>query len=124
MDENGKFVYHNGMSYFNVNNNIWFHSNSNQTIEGREGHSLFTYNDKIYLYGGWNWDTKIHFMDLLEFDPKYEVWTHIVVSGNNHPNVYEGACGMIGSRVFMFGGIKGKYYLNELYSFDLKMLSM
>src|SRR5581483_6877994 len=42
-------VYYSAISFFDVRDITWYHTSDYDSIEGRIGHSLFTYDDKIYL---------------------------------------------------------------------------
>jgi hypothetical protein len=75
---------------------------------GRRTHSTFSYNDKMYIFGGQNHFMDIYFNDLWEFDPEslcfrlmpISKWSSLRESPprRGHKSI------VIGDRVYIFGG--------------------
>lgn len=87
---NGKFwIYggHGGLNYariafsdiysFDIETETWTKHEAVQTQsplpEGRGGHTLFAYEDKLYSYGGWNSETQYN--NVIVFDMNTNEWT-------------------------------------------------
>lgn len=96
----------------------------------RHYHTLTTYNDKLYLFGGvggiihhqnlFRFDGGTHYNELIEFDPKKRLWKKIIPINDNIPsprrshtmNVYK-------DHLYLLGGYNGKKNLDDLWTFDL-----
>ncbi|KAE9552342.1 hypothetical protein FO519_004467 [Halicephalobus sp. NKZ332] len=71
---------------------------------GRRSHSMWTYNDKIYVFGGYESRGNTHFNDLYSFDPLTNVWTRLLPEGHSPcPRRRHCSC-LVGQKVFIFGG--------------------
>ncbi|XP_052866120.1 LOW QUALITY PROTEIN: kelch domain-containing protein 3 [Anopheles cruzii] len=71
---------------------------------GRRSHSAFTYNNKIYIFAGYNGNLDMHFNDLYCFDPDRNVWRLMKPQGQAPRARRRQACLVIGKRMFLFGG--------------------
>jgi dynein heavy chain len=78
---------------------------------GRGGHSLFGYEDKIYVYGGWN--SEMHFNNMLCFDLETKEWNDCdLVFGVprwNHCSFLVEAIPNYSYKFFIFGGESAAY---------------
>ena len=71
---------------------------------GRRSHSMWTYNGKIYMFGGYESKDNTHFNDLYSFDPLTSSWTRLLPDGYSPcPRRRHCSC-LVGQRVFIFGG--------------------
>jgi dynein heavy chain len=63
----------NDLFSFDLATNNWEKINYNNAApDGRGGHSLFAYNNKLYVYGGWN--AEMQFNNVVEFDLDKREW--------------------------------------------------
>lgn len=63
----------NDLFAFDLATNNWEKINYNNAApDGRGGHSLFAYNNKLYVYGGWN--AEMQFNNVVEFDLDKREW--------------------------------------------------
>lgn len=143
---NGKFwIYggHGGLNYarvafsdiysFDIETEVWTKYEPVQTQsplpDGRGGHSLFAFEDKLYSYGGWNSDSQ--FNNIIVFDMNTCEWTD--------PDIYNGVSRWNHSAImveaiptwkyFIFGGESTDFaegsdrtfgaYVNSSYFLDI-----
>nr|XP_023015220.1 kelch domain-containing protein 3-like [Leptinotarsa decemlineata] len=71
---------------------------------GRRSHSSFVYNDKMYIFGGYNSLRERHYNHMYEFDPKTMVWRKLHFEGEIPSERRRQACVVVGDRLFLFGG--------------------
>ncbi|CAD5117904.1 DgyrCDS6649 [Dimorphilus gyrociliatus] len=111
--------YCNKLHFFDTDRKVWFQLDpSGAKVKGRRSHSAFVYNNKIYIFGGYNSLTREHMKDLLCFDSEFGTWLNV---GKDIIGL-EGPCArrrqvscLVGSRVFIFGGTSpsGRYDEND-----------
>lgn len=78
-------------------------SNNDQPC-GRRSHTMWTFKGFVYLFGGYNSISNVHFNDLWRFDPTTNSWIEQKVLGKG-PSPRRRQCNvMIGNRLFLFGG--------------------
>lgn len=77
-------------------------------------HFAVVYNNKMYIFGGYNAIRGEHFNSLYEYDPKKCTWTKTDAFGEKPCERRRQACVSVGNRVFLFGGTR---YLSKLYEF-------
>ncbi|XP_074032242.1 kelch domain-containing protein 3-like [Leptinotarsa decemlineata] len=84
---------------------------------GRRSHSSFVYNNKMYIFGGYNCTRGRHYNDMHEFDPKTMVWRELHFEGEIPGERKEQTCVVVGDRLFLFGGsgpeVAGVYDFRE-----------
>ena len=56
------------------------------------------------------------------FDPLTEQWTLKEIMGTPHPGQYAGGCASIGSDLYMYGGLDGSSYHNDLSILNIESL--
>ncbi|CAG5099072.1 Oidioi.mRNA.OKI2018_I69.XSR.g16225.t1.cds [Oikopleura dioica] len=71
---------------------------------GRRSHAAFAYNEKMFIFGGYNQREKNHFNDLWCFDPETCIWYPIFPSGKNPSPRRRHTASCIGSKVLISGG--------------------
>lgn len=71
---------------------------------GRRSHSAFVYNDKMYIFGGYNALQRTHFNDLYEFNPESNTWKNLNILGEYPCERRRQSCVVVNNRVFLFGG--------------------
>lgn len=72
--------------------------------KGRRSHTIWNYQNKLYMFGGFESKNDFHFNDLHCFDPKTSIWTRLLPDGKNPcPRRRHCAC-LVDHRVFIFGG--------------------
>ena len=79
-------------------------------------HSVCSYNGKIYMFGGMN--------EVSCFDIATSSWVNCE-TGGQVPDVFGHSCTMIGSIMFIHGGLTREWpweYTNDLYGLDLETL--
>ncbi|EAA05915.4 AGAP009495-PA, partial [Anopheles gambiae str. PEST] len=74
---------------------------------GRRSHSAFIYNNKIYIFAGYNGNIDKHFNDLYCFDPDRNVWRQVTPQGQAPRARRRQSCLVIGKRMYLFGGTVG-----------------
>ncbi|XP_026751898.1 kelch domain-containing protein 3 [Galleria mellonella] len=72
--------------------------------EGRRSHSAWLHNDFMYIFGGFNGDTKTHFNDLYRYSIKENYWEHINVGGFVPCKRRRQASLIYKDKVYLFGG--------------------
>ncbi|XP_019875994.1 kelch domain-containing protein 3 [Aethina tumida] len=98
-------VYSNELWYLDLNHFEWHLVCANGDIPiGRRSHSAFVYNEKMYIFGGYNSLLEQHFNDLNEFDPRTNTWRRLDISGTPPCERRRQACIPVGEQVFVFGG--------------------
>lgn len=64
----------NDMYTFDLETHAWSKIEyNNNAPEGRGGHSLFAYENKVYIYGGWN--SEMQFNNVIQFDLDKREWS-------------------------------------------------
>ncbi|XP_018564795.1 kelch domain-containing protein 3-like isoform X2 [Anoplophora glabripennis] len=71
---------------------------------GRRSHSAFVYNDKMYIFGGYNSVKDQHYNDMYEFNPDTNAWKRLNCRGKGPSERRRQACIPVGDRIFLFGG--------------------
>lgn len=71
---------------------------------GRRSHSAFTYKGNLFIFGGFNGILKMHYNDLLRYDPENCRWCVVRPRGHGPCARRRQSCCVIGDRVFLFGG--------------------
>ncbi|KAK9885657.1 hypothetical protein WA026_012421 [Henosepilachna vigintioctopunctata] len=71
---------------------------------GRRSHSAFVYNNKMYIFGGYNALKAKHFNDLFEFNPMTSNWKKVKAIGEEPCERRRQSCVLVGNRLFLFGG--------------------
>lgn len=64
------------------------------------------YDNKIYIFGGYNTLEEKHFNDMYEFEPVTCKWREINTLGSGPCARRRQACVLVGDRVFLFGGTR------------------
>uniref|UniRef100_A0A914DQC8 Kelch domain-containing protein 3 n=1 Tax=Acrobeloides nanus TaxID=290746 RepID=A0A914DQC8_9BILA len=97
--------YCNKLKYLDLDTGRWHEPKvGGQTPCGRRSHTLWSYNGKMYLFGGYCSIDDRHFNDLFEFDPKTNTWRKIEPRGAG-PCARRRMCTvMVGNQLFLFGG--------------------
>lgn len=82
-------------------------------------HSLLTYNDRVYLYGGYN---GVKFgTSLLILDQTTGMWEVVESRGGREPQPRCGcAAQILGKFLYIFGGYTKDGHTNEMYRFDME----
>lgn len=89
--------------------------------EGRRSHSAWLYNDCMYVFGGFNGNTRMHFNDIYRYSIKENNWLHINVGGLVPCRRRRQACIVHKDKVYMFGGTSpclhfGNRLIDNIYS--------
>lgn len=97
--------YCNKIQAFDTMSNSWFEPVSHGlTPTGRRSHSVFTYNNCIYIFGGYNGQHDLHFKDIFKFDTTTYKWSLVNVRGTGPCARRRQCCCKIGTKVYLFGG--------------------
>lgn len=67
---------------------------------------LVVYDDKIYIFGGYNAIEEKHYNDMYEYDPLHGKWRKINIFGQGPCERRRQACVVVGDRLFLFGGTR------------------
>ena len=84
---------------------------------GRAGHSAVVWNDRMYVFAGWN--GKCTMNDLYEFNFSTNVWTKIICNGQLPSKRDSHTANILGDRMFVVGGGDGKNRLNDVHEFNM-----
>ncbi|KAI1723517.1 kelch motif domain-containing protein [Ditylenchus destructor] len=110
-DEMGQFhssqdKYCDELMCLDLSNNHWtVVKTKGQAPCGRRSHSVWTYNGRMYLFGGYQSTNDIHFNDLYEYNPCGNEWRLLNPTGQLRPSPRRRQCTiLVGNRVFVFGG--------------------
>uniref|UniRef100_A0A915IZ08 Signal recognition particle subunit SRP68 n=1 Tax=Romanomermis culicivorax TaxID=13658 RepID=A0A915IZ08_ROMCU len=76
--------------------------------EGRRSHSAWCYNDELYIFGGFNGNSKEHFNDLFKYDAHSKKWVKMLAGGLSPRPRRRQCCVPVADRVFLFGGTSPK----------------
>ncbi|KAK0412260.1 hypothetical protein QR680_006118 [Steinernema hermaphroditum] len=108
------------LKVLNLATSEWSEPNvSGDVPTGRRSHSAWTYNDKMYIFGGFYSVGDKHYNELFEFDPATNRWTQIRAHGLC-PTPRRRQCTVaLGHRIFLFGGTSPcRKVGNENYSYN------
>lgn len=134
-DEMGQFhssqdKYCDELMCLDLSNHHWTEIKTNgQAPCGRRSHSVWSHNNRMYLFGGYQSTNDIHFNDLYEFNPNSNEWHLVNPTGQLGPSPRRRQCTiMVGNRVFVFGGTmprvkngnSGLIDLSDLFVLDFK----
>uniref|UniRef100_A0A2A4K149 Kelch domain-containing protein 3 n=1 Tax=Heliothis virescens TaxID=7102 RepID=A0A2A4K149_HELVI len=72
--------------------------------EGRRSHSSWIYKDYMYIFGGFNGNSKTHFNDLYRYSITDNIWQYINVGGSVPCKRRRQACLIHKDVVYLFGG--------------------
>ncbi|KAG5890788.1 hypothetical protein JTB14_007182 [Gonioctena quinquepunctata] len=98
-------LYCNELWYLDLKAFTWHKcKNSGSIPVGRRSHSAFVYNEKMYIFGGYNSVREQHYNHMHEYDPKMSVWKKLNVPGPKPCERRRQACVLVGDRAFLFGG--------------------
>uniref|UniRef100_A0A1I8QD52 Kelch domain-containing protein 3 n=1 Tax=Stomoxys calcitrans TaxID=35570 RepID=A0A1I8QD52_STOCA len=91
--------------YLDLKTKVWHRpSTTGKVPVGRRSHSMFIYNNLIYVFGGYNGLLDQHFNDLYTFDPKANCW-NLVKPHGKPPTPRRRQVGIVkNQRLFLFGG--------------------
>jgi len=89
----------------------------------RSEHSMFTYNNKFYIFGGWAGTNLTYYNDLYSYDPTTNTWS--VITTNSAPLARYGAASVVvGTSLYVIGGmLSGTTISSGLYICDLSVVS-
>jgi Galactose oxidase, central domain/Tyrosine-protein kinase ephrin type A/B receptor-like len=93
--------------------------NSNQITLIRNSYAISSKGQSVYLFGGKNTESNKIFNSLIELDLNTSVWG-ILANDSSAPSARI-FCSLeiINGDLYLFGGISGSTYLNDLWVFDL-----
>ncbi|KAI5636144.1 kelch motif domain-containing protein [Phthorimaea operculella] len=72
--------------------------------EGRRSQSAWLYGDYMYIFGGYNGNSKTHFNDLYRYSIKENCWEFVHASGKQPWKRRRQACINYKDKVYLFGG--------------------
>ncbi|XP_059488640.1 kelch domain-containing protein 3 [Neocloeon triangulifer] len=102
-------VYCNKITYLDTVTRTWHElETTGQPPPGRRSHSMFVYKGSLYMFGGYNGNSNLHFNDLFCFDPRTNNWTELKPLGIPPCPRRRQSCCLCGDRVFLFGGTSPK----------------
>jgi len=71
---------------------------------GRRSHSAFSYNNCLFIFGGFNGICHKHYNDLLRYDPQNCRWSVVKPRGIGPCARRRQSCCVVDDKVFLFGG--------------------
>lgn len=93
--------------YLDLKTRVWHTPNTTGTIPvGRRSHSAFVYNEKLYIFGGYNSMLDQHFNDLYCFDPVQSRWSLSTAKGLPPKPRRRQVCLVKDRRMYLFGGTR------------------
>ncbi|CAK1546692.1 unnamed protein product [Leptosia nina] len=113
-------IYCDNVYYFNTTTETWVMLNtSGISPDGRRSHSGWIYNDFMYIFGGYNEKTKVHYNDVYRFSLKRNYWEPVKIGGTPPSKRRRQVCILKEDKVYLFGGTSpGKHPLNPDDSSD------
>ncbi|XP_014363466.2 kelch domain-containing protein 3 [Papilio machaon] len=91
--------------YLDTVKNEWVVANPQGTWpEGRRSHSAWYHGGYMYIFGGFNGNTKTHFNDLYRYSINGNYWQYINVSGVKPCHRRRQACLLYNNKLYLFGG--------------------
>ncbi|XP_022094720.1 kelch domain-containing protein 3-like [Acanthaster planci] len=113
-DESGPYYtnrefYCNRLQVLDTQTKVWSAPPTTGDIPiGRRSHSAFMYRDHMYIFGGYNDITKMHYNDLYRLDLCNYEWSKVMTSGQTPRNRRRQCCIVVQDHVIMFGGTSPK----------------
>ena len=112
----GEFSYINTIRVFDTETNCWLNTPSAQVVpERRCGHSAFTYNGYLYIFGG-STSAFNPINDLWKFNSETFSWKKVEPKGTTPSPRSQMCCCIVGDRVILFGG---RDRTDDLYMLDM-----
>jgi len=84
----------------------------------RSGMTMVVYGGKIYVYGGADADSN-ELNTLHVYDPSDDVWTELTANVNDTTGRQLAVAGVIGNKMYVYGGYDGTSNLNTLHVYNL-----
>lgn len=98
-------MYCNRLQTYNTVTKTWHEPvTTGRSPTGRRSHSVFVYENCMYIFGGYNGERGMHFKDVFKFDPAQNKWSLVKVKGRGPCARRRQCCSRIGTKVFLFGG--------------------
>ncbi|XP_037960514.1 kelch domain-containing protein 3 [Teleopsis dalmanni] len=97
--------YCNEIVYLDLKTKVWHRpATTGKVPVGRRSHSMFIYNELIFIFGGYNGQLDQHFNDLYAFNPRNNCW--ILIKPHCEPPAARRrqVCIVKRSKMFLFGG--------------------
>ncbi|KAI6213859.1 Kelch repeat type 2 and Kelch repeat type 1 domain containing protein [Aphelenchoides besseyi] len=95
--------------YLDLTTNTWYTPKQleESSPPGRRSNTLWSYDEKIYMFGGYESKSDRHFNDLYCFDPKTSTWSLMKPAGEKAPSARRRQCSVVvDNRLFLFGGTR------------------
>ncbi|CAG9823052.1 unnamed protein product [Phaedon cochleariae] len=99
-------LYCNELWYLDLTSFTWNNCRAGGNLPiGRRSHSAFVYNDKMYIFGGYNSVREEHYNHIFEYDPSTNLWKIASNGVGKRPcKRRRQACVLVGEKVYIFGG--------------------
>lgn len=104
LNQSGHDFYDDNLFQFDIKRYHWSRVPTKSSPIGRRSHSAFVYNNKLYIFGGFNALIPKHFNDLHCFNPKDNTWTEISINGNGPCPRRRQCCVLSDHQLYIFGG--------------------
>ncbi|KAI1284994.1 Kelch domain-containing protein 3 [Halotydeus destructor] len=97
--------YDNKLVYFDVTKSSWHEVQTVNPPLGRRSHSSFVFQNKLYIFGGYNGLEDQHFNDIHVFDSLATRWIKLDIPGSPRPCPRRRqSCVLVGDKLYLFGG--------------------
>ncbi|XP_047994369.1 kelch domain-containing protein 3-like [Leguminivora glycinivorella] len=100
-------IYCSHIYYLDTTTDTWVSLNNRNQKNwpcGRRSHSAWIHDDHMYIFGGYNGNTKMHFNDLFRYSIKNNYWELVHVNGQVPCKRRRQACLILKDKMYLFGG--------------------
>lgn len=117
-------TYNTNIMVYDINSNSWgILSPISYITTGLVDFVAEFYNNKIYIHGGWDGSTSSTFNNIISYDVLTDQWSMLI--SNTSLNVYSHTSTIIGTRIFLYGGINNiNLYQYLIDTNELKYVSV
>lgn len=109
-DQLGQFhsnreIYYDKVKYLDLEDMAWHEPQVfGNPPTGRRSHSAWSYNGKLYIFGGYSGMVNQHFDTIYEYNPVSSVWRVIATAGKGPKPRRRQCCVVCKDKMFLFGG--------------------
>jgi N-acetylneuraminic acid mutarotase len=108
--------YFNDLHQLDLKTAYWTKINVSEAPAPRVDHSMVSYRDAVYIFGGFK--DKLRFKDLQKYSFTHRRWQEIPSSSSSPPGRVGHSAVVFDSCMYLFGGWSGRDTLDDLYQFN------
>lgn len=97
----------------------WLHIQG-ELPNARAAHSAFIYDNKMWIFAGYDGKNKLNDMWNLSLEPNQQKWVKVPQNGDQPPGCFNSACDIVDDHLYGFSGQAGANITNHLVSFNLR----